>query len=427
MAIKVINYDNKSSVMLNAIRDGATEDYKSRIPVATSDNLNKVQTAIYQYESTYNEYARAVIDKLGFTDIDNMTFTNDLARLKQASYSMGKDGEEIFVGLIKSLNYNLDTAPADLFKKYESEIMSVYHTLNRTSVYPLTIAEDILTRAFQSEDSFGSMMGALMQSMETSDEVDEFLLMKNVINGAIVEGKVSQVTVQPVVDEQTAKDLTVKIKEISDLWKFPRNNYNFANVMQTCPKERQVLLINTRVKSRMNVEVLATAFNMDKANIDTLQITMDDFGQASEKVVAMLIDERWLKVKDRLRMRKQVENQIGLSWNYFYHVHQMLSSSPFYNAMIFIESTPTLTAIDLKPDVATVEKGGALAFVTEATGTNNPPSKCDFTVNGASSSTKILPTGLLYVGYDETTTPLTVTATSTFDGITLDTATITII
>lgn len=425
MAIIIKNYDQKSSTVLNAIKTGASAEYQARIDDATQDNLALVQSQIYAYESTRNELYNA-IDKIVITDIDNMYFENDFKRLKKASLSYGKDKETLWVNLIKAQNYDVNTAPEELFKRHKPEILSVYHTVNRTNVYPITIDYEIITRMFMSEQGFGEMMATLMSVQETSDEVDEFLLFKGLINANYIEGKIDTVVVAPVIDKQSANDLVVAIKNQSNIWKYPRTTYNYANVVQTCPKARQVLILNTNYKAIIDVEVLAVAFNEEKVAFDTVQIETDDFGSDSGDTIAMLVDERWFEVRDKLREVREVENPLGLYRNKFYHVHQLYGALPFYNANMFSQATPTLTAIDVVPATATIATGQGRAFTVETTGTNNPSAKSVWTHDGTSENTYVTTTGFLFIGVDETTTPITLTATSEFNGVT-DTAVITVV
>ena len=426
MAIIVKNYDDKSSTVLNAIKTTASQFYQDRIDTATQDNLALVESQIYKYEATRNEYYMA-IDKIALTDVDNMEFENELARLKKAAFTYGKDTESLWINLIKAQNYNASTAAADLFKRFKPEILSVYHTLNRTDVYPLTIDYEIYTRMFTSEAGFGDMMGSMLQVLETSNQVDEFLMFKNLIHGNIVEGKVGTVVVSPIIDKQSANDFVIAVKKQSDLWKFPTDVYNYAGVSNTCPKARQVLILGSAIKSLIDVEVLAVAYNLEKVAYDTVQIDVDNFGALGDDVYAMLVDERWFNVRDKLQITNEVENQIGLYRNKFKHVHQLFGALPFYNATVFTKATPTLVSIDLRPDAVTISKGQGRAFVVEAVGTNNPPAKCTFEHNGTDPDTYITTTGFLYVGVGETTTPITVTATSTFDVLITDTATVTVV
>ena len=424
--LTVLNYDGKSSTLLNAIRAEASAQYKAQIPSATQDNLELVMSSINKFELTRNEYAYAVLDKIAFTEIGNASFNNPLRRFKKAKYSTGKDIEELFVDLIKSQQYDASSGSIALFKRYLPTILSVYHTLNRTDVYPITIEEDLLSLAFTSEEQGMTMISAIMASLHTSDNYDEFLIMKNLLNANIVEGRMAIQVVSPVVDEDTAKAFVTKVKERSKDMLFMSPTYNFAGVRNTAPIENQLFMSTPAIMSIIDVEVLAVAFNMEKVVFESEQVLVDDFGSDDSNVIAILCDERWLRVRDRLREMRMQANGATLSYNTFQHVWQSVSSSPFHNAIAFVTVAPTLSAIDVLPATASVKAGAFEQFRVETTGTGYPPSKCSWAHNGTSDDTFITSTGLLYVGADETTTPITVTATSLFLGTITDTAAVTV-
>jgi hypothetical protein len=56
--------DFKSTDLLNAIKNGASAEYKARIPTATQNNLAQVGTAILEFESTRNEFVHALLDRI---------------------------------------------------------------------------------------------------------------------------------------------------------------------------------------------------------------------------------------------------------------------------------------------------------------------------------------------------------------------------
>lgn len=425
--ITVKNYDGKSSTLLNAIRAEASDFYKERVPVATQDNLELVMSSIQRYDITRNEYAYAVVDKIAFTEISNMDFTNDLARFKMASYTNGKDIEELFVDLIKSKEYNADGGAVDLFKRVLPTVLSVYHTVNRTDMYPITIEEELLTMAFTSEEQGQSMISAIMNALETSSEVDEFLIMKNLFNTNIVEGRLWIEVVSPIVDAATARSFATKVKSVSKKMKFPSTKYNFAGVTQATPLERQVFITDPDTLAIQEVEVLAVSFHKSLAEYEANQVLVDDFGSDDSNVVGMLVDERWFRVRDRLREMRMQPNGATLSYNAFKHVWQSVSVSPFHNAVVFVTVEPTLTAIDVLPSNVSASKNSFTQFRIETTGSDYPSSKVTWEVDGASEKTFITSTGLLYIANDETTSPLTVTATSVVDGLITDTATVTVV
>lgn len=425
--ITVKNYDGKSSTLLNAIRAEASAEYKDRVPTATQDNLELVMSAINKFELTRNEYAYAVLDKIAFTEIASATFSNPLARFKMAKYSSGKDIEELFVDLIKSKEYNADGGAQELFKRVLPTVLSVYHTLNRTDVYPITVEEDLLSMAFTSEEQGMNMISAIMNSLETSDQYDEFLITKNLLNTNIVEGRVHVETVAPIVDEASAKAFVTKVKTVSKKMQFMSPEYNFANVKNVAPVDRQVFVSDPDTMAKIDVEVLATAFNLGKVEFESQQVMVDDFGSDDSNVVAMLVDERWFRIRDRLREMRMQANGATLSYNTFQHIWQSFSVSPFHNAVVFVTVEPTLVSIDVLPSTVSAGTNDFVQFRVESTGDDYPESKVTWAVDGTSEKTFITSTGLLYIAPDETTTPLTVTATSVVDGLITDTATVTVV
>lgn len=425
--ITVKNYDGKSSTLLNAIRTEASDFYKERVPTATQDNLELVMSSIQKYDITRNEYAYAVVDKIAFTEIANMDFKNDLARFKSASFANGKDIEELFVDLIKSKEYNADGGAVDLFKRVLPTVLSVYHTVNRTDMYPITVEEELLTMAFTSEEQGQSMISAIMNALETSSEVDEFLIMKNLFNTNIVEGRLAIEVVAPIVDAPTARAFATKVKATSKKMKFPSTKYNFAGVTQATPLERQVFITDPDTLAIQEVEVLAVSFHKSLAEYEQQQVLVDDFGSDDSNVVGILCDERWFRVRDRLREMRMQPNGATLSYNAFKHVWQSVSVSPFHNAVVFVTVEPTLTAVDVLPATISVGKNSFTQFRVEVTGDDFPSSKVNWTHNGTSEKTFITTTGLLYVAADETTSPITVTGTSVVDALISDTAVVTVV
>lgn len=416
--------DFKSVDLLNAIRNESSDAYKERIPTATQDNISQVGSAILNYNTARNEFVNALLDRVAKTVIKNKLFENPLKEFKKGTMEFGKDIEEIFVDLIKSQSYDMDKAESEVFKKNIPDIKTIFHRVNRQDMYKTTVSNEQLKTAFLSQEGLSSLVDKIVQAIYTSDNFDEFLLMKNLIKQYGIEGKFNMVAVNPVVDESTAKMALTKIKEVSNNLTFMSKEFNYAGVTTHTPKEDQIVLINTKFDALIDVEVLASAFNMDKADFIGRRILVDDFGGLNN-VLCAVVDKDWFMVYDKEIKSDEIYNPQGLYYNYFLHHWQVLSTSQFSNAVLFVTIEPTLTDITLSPSIATINKGGAIQFNVEATGTNNPTSKCIYTVDSEESF--ITSTGLLCVGKNETKATLTVTATSTFDELITDTAVITVV
>lgn len=416
--------DFKSVDLLNAIRNGASQEYQQRIPTATKENIVQVGSAILDYQTTRNEFVHALLDRIGLVEIKNKLFENPLKEFKKGTLEWGKDIEEVFVDLIKAQAFDPSKAESELFKRNLPDIKSVFHTLNRQDFYKTTVSNAQLKQAFLAQDGFNALLDKVTQAMYTSDNYDEFLLMKNLIHQYGKEGKFKMIAVDPVTDNASAKEAMVSIKEVSNNLTFMSSEYNYAGVKTSSLKEEQIILINTKFDALVDVELLASAFNMSKADFTARRVLVDDFG-GLQNVLCAIVDKDWFMVYDNLFQSDEAYNSQGLYFNYFLHHWQTLSTSPFANAVMFVTVEPTLTAITLTPPTANVLKGGSLQLVVEATGTGNPSTKCTYSID--STKSYITSTGFLVVGKDEDASTITVTATSVVDDEIDDTAVITVI
>ena len=73
-------------------------------------------------------------------------------------------------------------------------------------------------------------------------------------------------------------DIVTTIKGTSNLIEFPSRQYNPAHVFQHTDKSDQYLIINAKFDAQMDVNVLASAFNMDKAQFMGQRVAIDSFG-----------------------------------------------------------------------------------------------------------------------------------------------------
>ena len=260
------------------------------------------------------------------------------------------------------------------------------------------------------------------------DNYDEFLLTKELIKQTGENGQFFVQPVSAITDEASAKSFVTSVKSASDMMEFMSTEFNAANVLTSSSKDEQYLLITPKYNSMIDVEVLASAFNMDKAEFMGHRVLVDNFnGLEDDGVVAVLVDKNYFMIWDVLQKFTEQYNAQGLYWNYFFHHWQILSTSLFGNAVAFTTTTPTVTALTVEP--ATVAKyvpGQSYQFYAKATGTGLTPATSTWTISGNSSDdTFISPQGLLYVAKDEAGDTITVTATNNFNSEVSGTATVT--
>jgi hypothetical protein len=148
--------------------------------------------------------------------------------------------------------------------------------------------------------------------------------------------------------------------------------------------------MDSTFNAQYDVNVLASAFNMDKADFmgrlhliddwttfdnerfDEIRAGSDMIEEVTDaelalmaNVKAVLVDEEWFQVYDNQNKFTEKYVASGEYWNYFYNVWKTVSSSPFSNAIVFVTDDATITApATLKFKVAGITTDDANSVVT---------------------------------------------------------------
>lgn len=332
------------TAILNTIRANNSALYQERIPEATQTNLENVGNAIMSYEALTNEFLSALVNRIAFTKVSNRRYKNPLAILKKGGKPYGTDIEEIFTNPVSGVTFN-GSATDDMLKVTKPDVKTIYHRLNRQDKYPVSISTPQLQKAFTSGGEMEKFINSIISAMYSGDEMDEYLLMRNLVAEAITDGKVKSLDLTYTGDEETSKDLVKLLKTLSSNFTFQSREYNGYNVANATaieggsitpcttwtPKENQILLIRADVDANTDVEVLAKAFNMDKTDFLQRKIVVDSFGD--ETTLAFLCDESAFQVYDDLYTVRSFDNGSNLTTNYWLHHWQTMSLSLFANGV----------------------------------------------------------------------------------------------
>ena len=329
--------------ILNAILTNASADYQSRVPTATKDNITEVGSAIMSYKATENEFLTALVNKIAMQIVHNKTFKNPLAVLKKGSMPLGRNIEEIYTNPATGTVF--DPSGADLLSRSLPDTKTIYHSMNRQGKYKKTVSKSMLLQAFTSYAELEKLLNSIVNTIYSGDNIEEFLLMKELFASAITGGKLKTVEIDAVSDTESSKNFVKAIRTISQDMTFPGSKYNSyydinkdsdANPVVTwTPKENQVLLLRNDVSVNVDVELLAQAFNVSYADLQQRTLIVDSFGSATN-CGAVLCDQAFVQVYENLQQMENFHNGEGLYDNYIYHHWQTYSLSLFANAMAFM-------------------------------------------------------------------------------------------
>ena len=415
----------KSIDILNTIRNEASSTYQERIPVATQNNIRDVGNAMMRYQTTQNEFLSALVNRIARVIITSKSYTNPLRRFKKGILEYGESIEEVFVNIAKAHQYDPAVAENEVFKREIPDVLAAFHKMNYQNFYKVTISNEQLRQAFLSAEGITDLISRIVDTLYSGSEFDEFLIMKQLIVDAANDGKFFPVSI-PAITAENAKEIVTKIKSVSNQLEFMSAQYNEMGVLTYTRKPDQILIMDAAFDAVIDVEVLASAFNMEKAEFMGQRVLIDNFGTLTG-VVAALVDADWFMVYDNFIGFTENYNGEGLYWNYWYHVWKTFSNSPFANAVLFTTQTTEVTGVTIVPNTATVTAGHTIQLTASVAGTGYVPKDVTWTMTGnLSQNSKVSSTGVVTIGADETAASVVVTATSVYDTTKSGSSTITV-
>lgn len=370
MARKVaISTLNASTIdILNVIRRNASLEYQSKVPSITDPvQIPQVGEVLYGYPALANEFINALINRIAAVRVKSATFNNPYADLKKGYLEFGETVEEVFVNIAKAREFSAEKAERREFKRTLPDVRAAFHVMNFKSQYPITIQDVDLRQAFLNESGVQDMIARIVDSVYLGAEYDEFLIFKYLLIKGITSGQMKPVSIG---SGSSLTDAAKAFRGTSNKIQFIKTEYNASGVHTATPREDQEIFMDAEFNAAFDVDVLASAFNMEKADFMGRLRLIDDWttfdndrfaelvddGQAEAvtdaelalmaNVKAVLVDREWFQVYDNLSRMTEKYVAGGLYWNYFYNVWKTCSISPFSNAVVFVTNSATITAPD---------------------------------------------------------------------------------
>lgn len=380
---------NASTIdILNTIRANASYEYQQLVPEITQANeIPRVGEVLYGYPALANQFINALVNRIALVRVKSATFNNAYAELKKGYLEFGETVEEVFVNIAKAREFSVEKAERREFKRSLPDVRTAFHAMNWRVQYPVTIQDSDLRMAFTSITGVQDLIAKIVDAVYVAAEYDEYLLFKYLMIKAITKGKM-----YPVVIGNTEQEAAVKFRSMSNQLTFMSPKYNASGVTTVTPKGDQYIFMDSTFNAQYDVNVLAGAFNMEKADfIGKLKLIDDwatfDNDRFSEimansdmieevtkeelalmgKVKAVLVDSEWFQIYDNHNKFTEKYVASGEYWNYFYNVWKTVSSSPFSNAVVFVDGAMSVNVPDeilVRIDEKTVSENGVVMTVS---------------------------------------------------------------
>ena len=273
-----------------------------------------------------NEFLTTVVNKIGRQEWSSKAYSNPLARFKKGFISHANEIEELYVQRVAGLTQ--DKAGETTLKRVKPTVKTLYHTQNFGKCYTVTISDKQVRQAFQAEDGVKRLSDEILSQQHSGVEYDEFVEMKKAISSfATALPSTAKRTITDVTDGATAKALVKQIKK--DIAKMQFRSTNYCKYEQHTKADDIVLFLHVDYESEIDVELLANAFNMDKAQIPARVVFVDGF--TDTKLKAVVMDYNAIKVYDTLYNNESQRNAQGMYTNYHLNVEKIISYSTLFN------------------------------------------------------------------------------------------------
>ena len=375
--------------ILNVIRANAPAEYQSMVPeIAQATDIPRVGEILYGYPALANQFIASLMNRIALVRVRSATFNNRFAPLKKGYLDYGEVVEEVFVEMVKAREFNVDKASAREHKRTIPDVRTALHAMNWQVQYPITIQQNELRQAFLSESGVRDLVDKITATVLTSADYDEYLLFKYLLIKAISHGQMYPHSI----GDGSMRDAAVAFRGVSNDLGFIKTKYNHAGVHTSTEKNDQYIFMDSMYNAAYDVDVLASAFNMDKATFSGRLILIDDWTSfdndrfeeirknskqieevtAEElallaNVKAVLCDGEWFQVYDNLTVMTEVFVASGMYWNYFYNVWKTVSSSPFSNAVVFVTGDANIGLPEsIKVKVVSVDQNDTATVCTLA-------------------------------------------------------------
>ena len=191
--------------------------------------------------------------------------------------------------------------------------------------------------------------------------IDDYKYTKRLITNAYrnnaVQMEVFNISATPTRTELLG--LTSRLRELYLNFLTPSTKYNAwakvggygRSIVSWSKPENIVVFVSNKMASILDVNVLARAFNIDKAELVGRVYYVEDFDIIDDNgvvvydgsnILAMICDRRWFKIREKDMFMDEFYNANNRSWQSYLNVIKSFNYSLFANAFMLVKAIPEI-------------------------------------------------------------------------------------
>ena len=379
---------------LNSVRETASQEFQEVMPIIDENTSIAQYTApLLNTPKLFNEFCDVLVQRIVYTQVESKIYNNPLRVLEGEQIPLGYLGQEIFINPAQGRDYDVNDF-AGALQKYESDTKVQYMGINFDKQYPVTIIRQKLKQAFVSWEQLEAYVNALTASLYNGYYIDVYRNSKALVTNAYRSNAVQIEKINALTSDDTAKKFVEIARTMFLNFQAPTPKYNAwakvggygREIVTFTEPENIIIMIRNDIRSKIDVSVLAQAFNIDKTTLLGNMLSVDDFSiydknnkliYDGSNIIGIICDKSWFRIKTQDEYMDDFRNANNRSINYYLNCTKMFNYSFFANAIVFATEEPqvAITGLDFANSTGVTLKANETlnvdVKVTPATG-NTP-------------------------------------------------------
>ena len=414
---------------LNEIRNTSIQNntvYNVQVDEIRPDtDISIFASQLFSDDNIMNEFFNVLVKRIVYTQIvDYKLFNNPLQFLWGDQMPLGAIGQEIFINPAKGRKFDVNDF-AGLLARYEADIKVQYPHINSDIQYPVTVTKQKLRNAFTSWDNLERFINGITQSLYNGAYIDRYNMTKGLVADAYNKNNVQIEVLDEPNTKAKAEAFLTKARTLFLNMQEPSSDYNawrkvggYGRDVITWTEDKDIVfLIRNDIGAYLDVNVLANAFNIDKAVLLGRVKYVKDFSEYDvegnvvidgSNILGIMCDKSWFRIKNQEIDTSDFFNPNNRTRQIYLDDVNMYQYSLFSNAIVFATEEPQVTITGLEVDKEEVTVNASETATVKVTTTPVNANYPEITVESSA-------TGVATASIEDRT--ITITGVAAGDGV----------
>lgn len=367
-----------NSTILEKAWLSGTNDYQQRIPNPAISSYAEHVAALFDpmNNDLYNQFSGMLVGLMG-TYVESKLFENPLRALKKPAAQWGNTERRVAVKYLQAHSYKVDDET--LLKLEKPEFVEWFYSVGEPRRYDFSWSKYEMQRVFAADGyGYDDLLAATISQMYSSDNYDEMNIMIQMFAeadqrmGGLFRYNLSAAPTT----EATGKELLTGIRAVAGRMKFPTRLYNHIDVPVFETGDTLILWVTPETQANLDVNTLASVFQLDKADIKYRVITIPEF--PIPNVYAALTSEDFVYARDvYYGIEPPFYNPANMTSKYYLQHAEMIGFNPAANCVLFTTGAATTV-----PTITQTVTGMELSFNGDAFADSISSMPIDVTLTG---------------------------------------------